>query len=251
MRTRSPLPTSLLVLFVAISSFPVAAQKHDPAPARFELVEATISEMLDAMNTGLLTSEQLVEMYLARIAAYDDAGPMLNSYLHVSESALIQARQLDVVRRRGGQTGPLYGIPVVLKDNVDTADMPTTAGSVALEGSIPAGDAFITRRLRRAGAIILGKLTMTEFANFLTNGMPGGYSSLGGYGFNPYDPRPLPDGDGRPGTLAVRVELRVGHCHRGKPGRGRHWHRNVRVDSRSGRRQWDRRHQAHGGPRQP
>ena len=79
---------------------------------------------------------------------------------------------------------------MLLKDNVDTEDMPTTAGSVALAGSIPGADAFITRKLRDAGAIILGKATLTEFANFLTNGMPGGYSSLGGYGFNPYDPRP-------------------------------------------------------------
>ena len=87
---------------------------------------------------------------------------------------------------------------MLLKDNVDTANMPTTAGSVALEGSIPPDDAFIARKLRAAGAIILGKATLTEFANFLTNGMPTGYSSLGGYGFNPYDPRELPGGDGRP-----------------------------------------------------
>jgi amidase len=97
----------------------------------------------------------------------------------------------------------LYGVPVVLKDNIDTADMPTTAGSVALRGSIPPDDAFITKRLRDAGAIILGKGTLTEFANFLALGMPTGYSSLGGFGFNPYDPRPdprptAPFNDGRP-----------------------------------------------------
>src|SRR5262249_5301370 len=97
---------------------------------------------------------------------------------------------------------PLAGIPMILKDNVDTRDMPTTAGSVAPAGSVPRSDAFLTKRLRAAGAIILGKATMTEFANFLTNGMPAGYSSLGGYGFNPYDPRPDPrnilDALGRP-----------------------------------------------------
>jgi amidase len=102
----------------------------------------------------------------------------------------------------------LAGIPMILKDNIDTHDMPTTAGSLAFNGSFPKSDAFVARKLRRAGAIILGKATMTEFANFLTNGMPAGYSSLGGYGFNPYDPRPDPrvalDGllrpfnDGRP-----------------------------------------------------
>jgi amidase len=92
----------------------------------------------------------------------------------------------------------LYGIPVLLKDNIDTHDMPTTAGSVALAGSIPPDDAFITTKLRDAGAIIMGKATLTEFANFIAIGMPTGYSSLGLYGFNPYDPRPLPGGDGRP-----------------------------------------------------
>src|SRR5262249_49415383 len=83
-------------------------------------------------------------------------------------------------------------------DNINTADMPTTAGSVALAGSKPPNDAALTRALRRAGAVILGKGTLTEFANFIANGMPAGYSSLGGYGLNPADPRPLPGGDGRP-----------------------------------------------------
>jgi amidase len=200
MSKRPPLAAVLLfpLLLIAVFDLPVAAQKQRGKPQRFDLVEATVPEMIEAMESGLLTSKQLVEMYLARIAAYDDAGPALNSFLHVNEHALIQARQLDVLRRSYGNQGPLYGIPVLLKDNVDTEDMPTTAGSVALAGSIPSADAFITRKLRRAGAIILGKATMTEFANFLTNGMPGGYSSLGGYGFNPYDPRPLPDSDGRP-----------------------------------------------------
>ena len=183
----------------------ITAQKggHQGA-ARLDLVEATVPDLLRALQSGLITSEQLVEMYLARIAAYDDAGPKLNAFLTVNPYAVAEARELDAARHPGVARSPLYGIPVLLKDNVDTADMPTTAGSVALEGSIPPDDAFITRKLRAAGAIILGKATLTEFANFLTNGMPTGYSSLGGYGFNPYDPRPLPPGfpntipDGRP-----------------------------------------------------
>ena len=106
-------------------------------------------------------------------------------------------------RRRRRRGKPLYGVPVLLKDNIDTADMPTTAGSVALDGSIPPDDAFITRKLREAGAIILGKGTLTEYANFIAVGMPTGYSSLGGFGFNPYDPRvdprtTPPFNDGRP-----------------------------------------------------
>jgi len=166
--------------------------------AHFELVEATVPQMQHALQTGLLTSEMLVEMYWARIAAYDIGGPALNSYLYVNENALDTARELDELREKGTPKSLLYGIPILLKDNVDTMDMPTTAGSVALAGSIPSEDAFITKKLRAAGAIILGKGTLTEFANFLTSGMPAGYSSYGGYGFNPYDPRELPDGDGRP-----------------------------------------------------
>jgi amidase len=177
----------------------ITAQKGGhQGTARLDLVEATVPDLLKALQTGLITSEQLVEMYLARIEAYDDNGPKLNSFLTVNPNAVAEARALDAARHPGIERSPLYGIPVLLKDNVDTADMPTTAGSVALEGSIPPDDAFITRKLRQAGAIILGKATLTEFANFLTNGMPTGYSSLGGYGFNPYDPRPLPGGDGRP-----------------------------------------------------
>ena len=110
---------------------------------------------------------------------------------------------VDARRHPGAVNGPLYGIPILLKDNIDTADMPTTAGSVALAGSIPPDDAFIVQKLREAGAIILGKATLTEYANFLAIGMPTGYSSLGGFGFNPYDPRvdprtTPPFNDGRP-----------------------------------------------------
>ena len=175
-----------------------AQQKGGAGAARLDLVEATVQQLQHALQTKLVTSEQLVEMYLARIAAYDDAGPGINAFLHVNARALAEARQLDALRHPGRARSPLYGIPVLLKDNIDTADMPTTAGSVALAGSIPPDDAFVTRKLREAGAIIVGKATLTEFANFLTAGMPTGYSSLGNYGFNPYDPRELPGGDGRP-----------------------------------------------------
>ena len=138
-------------------------------------------------------------LYLARIAAYDKTGPGINAFLLVNPNAEAEARALDDDGDHGDRSrGPLFGIPVLLKDNIDTHDMPTTAGSVALAGSIPPDDATVTRRLRQAGAVILGKGTLTEFANFIALGMPTGYSSLGGFGFNPYDPRPLPGGDGRP-----------------------------------------------------
>lgn len=177
---------------------PVVANRDGVGSARLQLVEATVTDLQKAIQTKLVTIEQLTEMYLARIAAYDDAGPGVNAFLHVNANAAADARQLDALRPPGIARSPLYGIPVLLKDNVDTADMPTTAGSVALRGSIPPDDAFIARKLRNAGALIIGKATLTEFANFIAIGMPTGYSSLGLYGFNPYDPRPLPGGDGRP-----------------------------------------------------
>ncbi len=187
-----------VALCLYVLSAPAAAQRHGEGAAWFQLVEATVADIQKALQTGLITSEQLVEMYLARIAAYDDQGPALNAYIHINENAIDNARALDAARHPGRAPSPLYGVPVALKDIIDTADMPTTGGSQTLEGSIPPDDAFITRKLRDAGAIILGKLTLTEFANFIANGMPAGYSGLGGYGFNPYDPRPLPGGDGRP-----------------------------------------------------
>jgi len=176
----------------------VSADKGGAGSARLNLVEATVAELLKAMQTKLITSEELVEMYLARIEAYEDNGPAVNAFIHINADAATEAFQNDLHRHPGRARRPLEGIPVLLKDNVDTYDMPTTAGSVALEGSIPPDDAFITRKLRKAGAIILGEAPLTEFANFITLGMPTGYSSLGNYGFNPYDPRPLPGGDGQP-----------------------------------------------------
>jgi amidase len=188
----------LIVTIIAFAVPPVPAQAPFGVPRSIQLVEAGVPELQLALRSRLITSEQLVQMYLNRIAAYDHAGPLLNSFIHINANALEEARARDRDRHRGRAHGPLFGIPVLLKDNIDTADMPTTAGSVALAGSIPPNDAFITEKLRAAGAIILGKATLTEFANFIAIGMPSGYSSLGGYGFNAYDPRPLPGSDGRP-----------------------------------------------------
>jgi len=186
------------VLAAAVCGRSAQAAEGSAGASRLQLVEATIAELQQALQTGLITSEQLVRMYRARIDAYDKAGPKVNAFLFVNPNAEVEARRLDAARQPGDSRRPLYGIPVLLKDNVDTADMPTTAGSVALAGSMPPDDAFITRKLRAAGAILLGKATLTEFANFIALAMPTGYSSLGGFGFNPYDPRSTPNGDGRP-----------------------------------------------------
>jgi amidase len=180
--------------------------RHRPERVKFALVETSIPEIHDAMRSDVLSVERLTRMYLKRIDAYEEAGPGINAYLHINENALREARQLDALNDHHHHRPsrlPLFGIPVLLKDNIDTSDMPTTAGSVALAGSIPPDDAFIARKLRNAGAIILGKGTLTEYANFIAVGMPTGYSSLGGFGFNPYDPRvdprtDPPNNDGRP-----------------------------------------------------
>jgi amidase len=193
-------------VFIGIALLILSARvvADNSASGRFDLVEATIPSIQAAIQNNIITAEQLVQMYLARIAAYDakTTATHLNSYIHVNADAVREAREANQGRANGYQKRVLFGIPVILKDNVDTKKMPTTAGSVALDGSIPQSDAFVTRKLLDAGAIILGKATMTEFANFLTNGMPAGYSSLGGYGYNPYDPRPDPrtalDNLGRP-----------------------------------------------------
>ena len=161
-------------------------------PTTFNLTDATIEDIDRAFEFGALTSEGLAQLYLNRIEAYD---PILNPIIELNPNLLEQARKIDAQRRQGNLTSPLAGIPVLLKDNIDTADLPTTAGSLALEGSIPPDDAFITTELQDAGALILGKASLTEFANFLTSGMPNGYSSLNGFTYNPYNPTAEPDGE--------------------------------------------------------
>lgn len=142
---------------------------------------ATVADLNAAFNAGTLTSERLVQLCLARIQAYDHQGPSLNAVLAINPKALEIARALDAERKTKGPRSPLHGIPVVLKDNYNTVDMPTTGGSVLLEGSIPPEDAFLVKKLRAAGAIIFAKVNMSEFAS------AGAYSSLGGQSKNPYD----------------------------------------------------------------
>ena len=164
----------------------------------FSVVEADIGDLQAALTQGRTTSRELVLMYLARIATYEDR---VNAVITVNPRALAVADSLDRERAAGRVRGPLHGIPVALKDNIHAIDMPTTGGALAFETLIPPYDATLTENLREAGAIILAKTTMTELANWVTAGMPGNYSALGGYGMNPYDPRRDPragTGDGRP-----------------------------------------------------
>jgi amidase len=193
--------SAFVVIALALLVFPLAAQKPPDRPrSQVQLVEATVDQLQHALRTGLLTSEQLVQMYLARIDRYES---LVNAYIAVNPDALAEARAIDSQRRLGHKTNPLFGIPVLLKDNIDTSDMPTTAGSVSLAGSVPPNDAFITRRLREAGAIILGKATLTEFANFISTNNVSGYSSLGASGSTPTIPGRIPERS-RPSTMAGR-----------------------------------------------
>jgi len=141
------------------------------------------------MQDGRLTSVRLTESFLQRVATYDRSGPRFNAVLEVNPQAGEIADALDRERASGRVRGPLHGVPLFLKDNIATADhLHTSAGSLALRDCVAARDAFLVTRLREAGAVILGKTNMTEWANFMTTGMPAGYSSRGGQVMNPYDP---------------------------------------------------------------
>src|SRR5882672_6030764 len=160
------------------------------------------------MQDGRLTAVRLTEAFLQRVATYDRSGPRLNSVLEVNPQAGEIAEALDRERASGRVRGPLHGIPLFLKDNIATADrLHTSGGSLALGDSIAPRDAFLVTRLRDAGAVILGKTNMTEWANFMTIGMPAGYSSRGGQVMNPYDPTLSPGGSSSGSAVAVAANL--------------------------------------------
>jgi amidase len=171
-----------------------------------DLDSATIADLNAAFNAGTLTAENLVQLCLARIRSYDREGPSLHAVMAINPKAVETARELDAERRAKGPRSALHGIPVVLKDNYNTADMATTGGSVLLEGSIPPSDAFVVKKLRDAGAIILAKVNMSEFA---LSGNPLGdvgaapRSSLGGQSLNPHDLNRSPAGSSGGTGVAV------------------------------------------------
>ena len=174
----------------------------------FDLEEATIATLQDRMQAGRDTARSLAEKYLARIAAIDRQGPALRSILEINPDALTIADQLDAERRSRGPRGPLHGIPIVIKDNIVTADrMMTTAGSLALEGVKPPADAFIVTRLRNAGAVILGKANLSEWANFRSTRSSSGWSARGGQTRNPYALDRNPSGSSSGSAVAVASNL--------------------------------------------
>lgn len=177
------------------ASTPVFGDGSDiESPDGFDPIEATIHDVRSSILSGDATAEEIVQAYLDRIEVYDD---VLNSIINVNPNALDRAKELDEKFDDSGLVGPLHGVPTVLKDNYDTGDMPTTGGSLALEGSVPPDDAFLVKQLREAGAIIIAKANLHEFAGGGTS-----VSSLGGQVRNPYDLARIPSGSSG-GTGAV------------------------------------------------
>src|SRR5260221_2034640 len=189
---------TLLTLAVAVAAEAAPPAKEKVAP--FTVVEASIPEMQAALKSGRITSHELVQQYLTRIATYEDK---LNAAITVNPNALKEADERDQERAAGKIRGPLHGIPIAIKDNIHTTDMPAAGGPLAFPGLVPPYEATVTKRLRDAGAMIIAKTQLTELANWVAGNppMPANYNSLHGYGYNPYDPRRDPreaTGDGRP-----------------------------------------------------
>ena len=187
-----------------------AAAAQSPAAQRFDLEEATIVALQQRMQSGQETSRSLVDKYLQRIEALDRSGPALHSVLEVNPDARAIADQLDAERKSGRTRGPMHGIPVLIKDNIATADrMMTTAGSLALAGATPPKDAFIVMRLREAGAVILGKTNLSEWANFRSTHSTSGWSGRGGQTKNPYalDRNPSGSSSGTGASIAANLAV--------------------------------------------
>ena len=158
----------------------------DPSPGPFELDEATVTSLQDS-KSGKYTARSITELYLKRIDALDKKGPSLHSVIETNPDVLKIADELDAERKAKGPRGPLHGIPVLIKDNIDTSDnMTNTAGSLALAGSKPPQDSFIAKKLREAGAVIIGKANLSEWANIRSNRSSSGWSARGGQCRNPY-----------------------------------------------------------------
>ncbi len=184
-----------------------SAQQAAPGAA-FDLDEATIAQLQDGMTSGRYTARRLVELYTARIEDVDRSGPTLRSVIELNPDALSIADALDAERRTRGVRGPLHGIPVLIKDNIDTGDrMMTTAGSLALEGSTAARDSFVAAQLRVAGAVILGKTNLSEWANFRSTKSTSGWSGRGSQVKNPYalDRNPCGSSSGTGAAIAANL----------------------------------------------
>jgi amidase len=195
--------------------------------ADFTIVGSSILDLQARMEAGELTSRELVTAYLTRIALYEDR---LNATIHVNPNALAEADALDAERAAGRVRGPLHGVPVALKDNIQTTHLPTTFGALAFADYVPPYEATLVGNLREAGAIIIAKAGLTEFANFMAgapNQMPGNYNALTGFAYNPYDPRRDP----RPERFDGRPALSTGGSSSGVGTAASFWQGNVGTDT--------------------
>jgi amidase len=206
---RSVAPLSVILLWAALTGCTNApAPAAGPAPAAFDLEEATLAQLQERMATGQDTSRSIVEKYLARIEALDRRGPALRSIIETNPDALADADRLDAERKTRGPRGPLHGIPVLLKDNIATGDrMMTSAGSLVLANAPAPRDAFVAARLREAGAVILGKANLSEWANARSMHSSSGWSARGGQGRNPYALDRTPMGSSSGSGIATAANL--------------------------------------------
>ena len=202
----------LSTLFLSSCDTKVSVKTSDKTTVEdlstFSLNEETISGLQEKMKAGTLSSESITQLYLKRIEQVDKAGPTLHSVIEINPDALQIAIDMDKERKSGKLRGPLHGIPVLIKDNLDTADkMQTTAGSIALAGHIAAKDSFVAKKLREAGAVILGKTNLSEWANFRSTNSCSGWSSRGGQTKNPYvlDRNPCGSSSGSGAAVAANL----------------------------------------------
>ena len=197
------------------------------ASGRFDVREATIADMQKAMADKRVSSREIVTQYLTRIAMYEKA---INAAIAINPHALEDADALDAERARGRVRGPLHGIPIAIKDNIQTTNLPTTGGALAFAGYTPPYEATLVKNLRDGGAIIIAKTVLTELANWVAGApspMPGNYSGVGGFAFNPYDPRPDP----RDGNNDGRPVLSTGGSSSGAGTAANFWAANVGSDT--------------------
>src|SRR3954447_23560778 len=213
---REVLQSALISGAIAMTTGPAAAATASDAPSRApapapppsEFDEITIASLQAGMASGKYTSRGLVEHYLQRLEAVDRHGPALRQGIETKPDALAAADALDAERKARGPRGPLHGVPVLVKDNIDTADrMTTTAGSLALEGWIPPRDAPLVAGLRKAGAVLLGKANLSEWANIRSNHSSSGWSARGGLAKNPYALDRNPSGSSAGSAVAVSAGL--------------------------------------------
>lgn len=191
-----------LILSLPLLSSCTNVRESGSTVRQFNIMEATIADIHAGYEAGTLTAVKLVQLYLDRIHTYDETGPRINSIITLNTDAIAQAHQLDRERQEKGLRGPLHGIPVLLKDNINTFDMPTTNGSAILRGIIPPADATLTQALRDSGAIILGKASMGEFAG-------GSYNSVSGQTINPYNFKRNTGGSSSGSAAAIAANFAV------------------------------------------